>query len=39
MQNELAQEGENGFKLAGMTVSRTTFGGEELVSILQQPVR
>ena len=39
MQKELAQEGENGFKLAGMTVSKTTFGGEELVSILQRPVR
>ncbi|MCY3757047.1 MAG: hypothetical protein OXG96_04935 [Acidobacteria bacterium] len=39
MQKELTQEGENGFKLAGMTVSRTTFGGEELVSILQRPVR
>lgn len=39
LQKELTQEGENGFKLAGMTVSRTTFGGEELVSILQRPVR
>ena len=39
MQKELTQEGENGFKLAGTTVSRTTFGGEELVSILQRPVR
>ena len=39
MQKELAREGENGFKLAGMTVSRTTFGGEELVSILQRPAR
>ena len=39
MQKELTQEGENGFKLAGLTVSRTTFGGEELVSILQRPVR
>lgn len=39
MQKELAREGENGFKLAGMTVSSTIFGGEELVSILQRPVR
>ena len=39
MQKELAPEGENGFQLAGMTVSRTTFGGEELVSILRRPVR
>lgn len=39
MQKELTAEGENGFELAGMTVSRTTFGGEELVSILQRPVR
>ena len=39
MQKELAREGENGFKLVGMTVSKTTFGGEELVSILQRPVR
>ncbi len=39
MQKELTLEGENGFELAGMTVSRTTFGGEELVSILQRPVR
>ena len=39
MQRELALEGENGFQLAGMTVSRTTFGGEELVSILRRPVR
>ena len=39
LQKELTLEGENGFKLAGMTVSRTTFGGEELVSILQRPAR
>ena len=39
MQKELAREGENGFELAGMTVSRTTFGGEELVAILQRPAR
>ena len=39
MQKELTLEGESGFALAGMTVSRTTFGGEELVSILQRPVR
>ena len=39
LQKELTLEGENGFTLAGMTVSRTTFGGEELVSILQRPAR
>ena len=39
LQKELTLEGENGFKLTGMTVSRTTFGGEELVSILQRPAR
>lgn len=39
MQMELTLEGENGFELAGMTVSRTTFGGEELVAILQRRVR
>ena len=39
MQKELTLEGENGFELAGMTVSKTTFGGEELVAILQRRVR
>ena len=39
MQKELSLEGENGFELVGMTVSRTTFGGEELVSILKRRVR
>ena len=39
MQKELALEGENGFQLAGMTVSRTTFGGEELVTILQRRIK
>ena len=39
MQKELALEGENGFQLAGMTVSGTTFGGEELVTILQRRIK
>jgi hypothetical protein len=39
MQKELGLEGANGFELTGMTVSKTTFGGEELVSILQRRVR
>lgn len=39
LQKEMTLEGENGFELAGMTVSKTTFGGEELVSILQRRVR
>jgi len=35
----LTREGENGFELAGMTISSNTFGGEVLVSILQRPIR
>ncbi len=38
MQKELSQEGEAGFKLVGMTVGETAFGGRELVSILQRRV-
>lgn len=36
MQKELKESGEAGFSLVGMTVSRTAFGGSELVSILRK---
>ena len=36
MQKELTLEGEKGFEPAGITVSETTFGGEDLVSILKR---
>ncbi len=38
MQKELSQAGEEGFQLVGMTVSKTAFGGSELVSILRMPL-
>lgn len=34
MQKELLEAGDAGFRLLGMTVSKTAFGGEELVCIL-----
>ena len=34
MEKELNQAGEEGFRLMGLTVSETAFGGKELVSIL-----
>ena len=34
MDKELAQSGAEGFRLVGMTVGKTAFGGNELVSIL-----
>ena len=34
MEKELNQAGEEGFELMGLTVSKTAFGGQELVSIL-----
>ncbi len=34
MSKELNQAGSEGFRLVGLTVSETTFGGQELVSIL-----
>ena len=34
MQKELTQAGEAGFKLMGMVVGETSFGGDEVVSIL-----
>ena len=36
MQKELNQAGEEGFELMGLTVSKTAFGGQELVSILMR---
>lgn len=36
MQKELKESGEAGFALVGLTVSRTAFGGAELVSILRK---
>jgi len=34
MQKELNQEGEAGFRILGLTVAKTSFGGDELVCIL-----
>lgn len=36
MQKELNEAGADGFDLVGMTVSKTAFGGSELVSILRK---
>lgn len=36
MEKELNQAGEEGFRLMGLTVAETTFGGQELVSILMR---
>ena len=36
MEKELNQVGEEGFRLMGLTVSETAFGGKELVSILMR---
>jgi hypothetical protein len=36
MQKELSEAGETGFDLLGMTVSKTAFGGSEVVCILRQ---
>jgi fructose-specific component phosphotransferase system IIB-like protein len=36
MQKELREAGEAGFRIAGMTVAKTAFGGAELVSILRK---
>jgi len=39
MQKELQQAGNEGFKFVGVTVSKTAFGGKEVVSILQREIR
>jgi hypothetical protein len=36
MQKELGQAGAAGFTLVGLTVSKTAFGGSEIVSILRK---
>jgi hypothetical protein len=38
MQKELQQSGDMGFKFVGVTVSKTAFGGREVVSILRKEV-
>ena len=38
MQRELQEAGEAGFKFVGVTVSKTRFGGREVVSILLKEV-
>ena len=38
MQKELSEAGDTGFEFVGLTVSKTRFGGTELVSILRQQV-
>jgi hypothetical protein len=37
MQKELNQAGEQGFEFLGMTVGKTSFGGDEVVSLLRKP--
>jgi hypothetical protein len=36
MQKELSEAGEAGFEVVGLTVSKTAFGGKELVAITQR---
>src|SRR5262245_26395035 len=38
MQKELQEAGDAGFKFVGVTVSKTAFGGKEVVSILRKEV-
>jgi len=38
MEKELQDAGDLGFKLVGMSVSKTSFGGKEIVSILRKEV-
>ena len=38
MQEELSEAGLAGFKFIGVTVSSTTFGGDEVVAIMKRPV-
>jgi hypothetical protein len=37
LQKELAEAGATGYEILGMTVSKTTFGGDELVAITRRP--
>jgi hypothetical protein len=36
MEKELREAGDSGFLLAGFTVSKTAFGGAEIVSIMRK---
>jgi len=38
MQDELREAGREGFEFVGVTVSSTTFGGDELVAILKRQI-
>tara|TARA_B100001123_G_scaffold278658_2_gene310196 strand:- start:9358 stop:9966 length:609 start_codon:yes stop_codon:yes gene_type:complete len=38
MQKELREAGTEGFEFVGVTVSSTTFGGDEIVVIMKRPV-
>src|ERR1051325_3305091 len=38
MQKELQEAGDAGFKFVGVTVSKTAFGGKEVVSILRKEI-
>jgi hypothetical protein len=38
MQKELQEAGDVGFKFVGVTVSKTAFGGKEVVSILRKEI-
>ena len=38
MQKELQEAGDAGFAFVGVTVSKTTFGGKEVVSILRKEI-
>jgi len=38
MQKELQEAGDAGFKFVGVTVSKTAFGGKEMVSILRKEI-
>ncbi|MEE3201996.1 MAG: hypothetical protein VX262_01740 [Acidobacteriota bacterium] len=38
MQEELSEAGRAGFEFVGVTVSSTTFGGDEVVAILKRPI-
>jgi len=38
MQKELQEAGEAGFEFVGVTVAETTFGGDEVVTILRRKV-
>jgi len=37
LQKELAEAGAMGYEIVGLTVSKTAFGGDELVAIARRP--